>query len=365
MAASLRRLPSAANPLDLRSADLPRELALVARLLAVLLILSRTRPWDVFLPYVPWLDPAADPWILAAFRVGLVLVLITPWVRPGCALVGLSLMLGLLGNRPSHSVAHTFVAWGFLMLALSPGRREGFLLRAQVILVYAAAGLNKAVDPDWWNGGYVDTLLAERERHPGYLAAASHLPPLLFAQALGIGAILIEFALAACFAAPRWYGAGVALAVLFHGALLLLLNQTFGPFLGALLIVFLLFLPAPECFRLGAGFPALLARALQASDPSRGYERAPDGLRLGLEAVGDGTTLKGGAAWALMLTRHPLFAAGLVGLLTVQRFGPWPRLMLVVGLMSVAAVSLPRAVRRTLAAGPPTGDPRRPDPVRG
>jgi hypothetical protein len=235
------------NPLRLTGHALPPPLVLIARLLAMLLLLRGESPFRPYLPYVELLDrfppDTLGLFMRVATDVGYLLTLFTPFVRLGTGIAGSLHLVGLLGCRPCLSVAHTFVACLLLMIALSDRQTEGRLVRMQIALLYAGASLNKMVDPDWWNGRYFDALLIAHHQHALYTAVAEALPRGLLSTAMGVATIAVQAALAVCFVSPRAYTAGVLIGVVFHGAMLLLMQSTFGPFFGSLLIGYLAFLP--------------------------------------------------------------------------------------------------------------------------
>ncbi|HUF48181.1 MAG TPA: hypothetical protein VMM93_10215 [Vicinamibacterales bacterium] len=233
---------TALNPLRLAHPELPPALVIAARIVTLALILRGDSPFRVHLPVVGLLD-AVDPAGLdlatrGAAGIGYVLVLFSPLVRLGAGLSGSAYLLGLLACRPCHSVAHTFVACLLLVVALSSGATGTRVLRAQVVLLYAGAAFNKTFDVDWWNGRYFETLLIARHDHTLYAAATTWLPEGWLSIAMGLLTIVTQWLLAACFLRPRWTGAGVVLAIAFHGGMVLLLNATFGPFVIALIAAY-------------------------------------------------------------------------------------------------------------------------------
>lgn len=226
--------------------DLPAELVLMARMLGLTMLMRGPLPRGV--PYLPILEALGPPdhyrnALWAALGVGCALVLATGWTRLGSGLMGAALMLGLLGTRGGHSVADTYAACLLLMLALSNQATGTALLRWQVALLYAAAGMHKALDPDWWDGRTMHTLLVDRHGH-GWFSPLH--------QSLGLGSLLgavtigVQFLLAGCFLYRDLYRAGVVLALGFHTGMVLLLGTTFGPFFVALVASYQAFMPPPR-----------------------------------------------------------------------------------------------------------------------
>ena len=244
------------DPRSLRGTDLSPAALLVARMLGIGLVGQQVFPR--LLPYLPPLEWLGSPSgfrkvLSAASTLGLALLLASRFARLGCALMGGALLISLFACRPCQSVAHTYSACALLMLALSSRRTGTRLLQLQLVLLYAGATLNKALDPDWWNGRYFDAFLGVRHHHAAYLWLAEVLPPRLAGRLLGVASIAIEAAIAVCLLVPRWHLAGVALGVAFHTTMVLLLGSTFGPFYGALLASYLAFVPWPTRVAAGAG----------------------------------------------------------------------------------------------------------------
>jgi hypothetical protein len=244
------------NPLSLHGTDLAPIALLIARMLGIGLIGQQVFPR--MLPYLPLLESMGSSsgfrkTLAAASTLGLALLLASRFARLGCALMGGALLVSLFACRPCQSVAHTFSACALLVLALSSRRTGTRLLRLQVVVLYAGATLNKAFDPDWWNGRYFDAFLGVRHADALYLWLADVVPHRLAGRGLGIASIAIEAAIAVCLLVPRWHLAGVALAVSFHSVMVLWLGGTFGPFYGALIACYLAFLPWPANVQVGRG----------------------------------------------------------------------------------------------------------------
>jgi hypothetical protein len=192
----MRGFLTAANPLRLGGAAVPPELVLIARVLAVALVLLRVRPFPRHLPYLELLDRigserAFTTALYAAVAAGFLLLLFSRSVRFGCFLAGAAYLIGLLASRPQHSVAHTFVACVFLIIAMSSHTSGPRLFRAQVLLVYAGAVVNKALDVDWWNGRYFETFMIDRHAHALYTWAAAALPPMALSRFFGIATMAV------------------------------------------------------------------------------------------------------------------------------------------------------------------------------
>jgi hypothetical protein len=245
-------LAEAVNPLRLTGRALPPSLVLVARLLAALVLLRGEPPFRPYLPYLEFLDllpPDVLGFVLRrAAEAGCLLAIFSPFVRIGAGLAGSAHLIGLLACRPCHSVAHTFVACVLLAVSLSSHATGARILRGQVVLLYAGAAIAKTLDPDWWNGRYFDALLIGRHQLEWYRELGSWFPDGWVSTAIGGATIVIQWVLAVCFLLPRMTAFAIALGVVFHATMAVMIGTTFGPFMGALAIVYLAFLPAPGYF---------------------------------------------------------------------------------------------------------------------
>ena len=309
------------SPFRLQGTDLAPVAVLIARILALSLLGQEF--FHRHLPYLPWLDPWGSnsdfrSVVRTLSRIGLVLLLFPPWARLGSFLIGGVLLTGLLACRPCQSVGHTYVACALLILALSSHRTGVSLLRLQVVVLYGAATLNKALDIDWWNGRYFETLMIDRHGHALYAAASALLPGFLLPKARGIAGCAIEAAFTACFLRPAWYRLGVAIGVAFHGGGGGGLNGALRPLLPAIL----------------ASDPALLGWPARVETPF--FRWAPDWeprATSGGVAVLDGRRLDGLVALQRLLLVHPAFYYAIVALLHPRiPFGPSPATVVLVGL---------------------------------
>lgn len=269
--------PGDLNPLRLGGKSIPPNLVLIARFLGLTLLLMRELPSPRHLPYLEVLDALGSARqfhasLLLAAGLGYALLFFGPFIRSGCLLLGSAMLMGLIACRPCQSVAHSYVACLFIVISLSGHATGPWLVRMQVVVLYAGATLHKVLDPDWWNGRYFETLMIARHHHFLYSHAAAQLPPLSLSRAMGFATILTEAAIVACLLSRRWRDPGVLLGVFFHSIMVLLMNQTFGPFYAAIMVSYVAFLSWPERLELSAGrfaSASWLGRILPAIDPDR------------------------------------------------------------------------------------------------
>lgn len=216
-----------------------------ARILAVLLLWFG---WPVslpapFLPILPLFDAIGHPdavraVLRAAALLGAAGLLFGVRPRDASLLFGAAVLGKLLACRPTYYNNEVFVAAFFLMIGLeTPGRRPP-LLRAQLVLLYAGAGLNKLLDPDWRSGQFFE-VWTTLEHHAAYLQWKTHFAPMLLSRLFSWATILTELSLAALFCVPRATRPALLLGVAFHSVLVLFAGATFGFFYFALLSAYL------------------------------------------------------------------------------------------------------------------------------
>lgn len=223
------------NPLRLDGTRLPETLLLAARLLAI--VVGGYWPLE---RSVAMFDLLGELGTVEQFTltlrfgagVGILALLFTHWVRLGAALVGSTMLIGLLGALGAHSVAHTYLAAFFLIVSMSSHRVGSELLRLQLVVLYGGSALHKTFDLEWWNGAYFHTFLVVRHE----LLWLDYSVALV---AMGIGTIVVEWSLAFLFARDRTRRLAVTCAVVFHASITIITQVKFGPFLAALFVSFL------------------------------------------------------------------------------------------------------------------------------
>ncbi len=116
---------------------------------------------------------------------------------------------------------------------------------------------------DWWNGRYFTAFLIDHHANAIYVWAASLFPAGWLSTIMGVLTVVTQWVLAAAFLRPRWTPAGIAVGIVFHGAMVILLNNTFGPFMLALFASYVGLAwsdASDEGARAGPDLPARLAR---------------------------------------------------------------------------------------------------------
>lgn len=215
------------NPLRVDGTALPPGWLLAAKLLACWLFpgtrfLAAGPP---FLPFVPFLDaPAFASWLApataAVFYVAFACLLFNRAVRTACLAIAGCLLVHILGHRLAYANNAVFLGVFLFLIGLYDARTGLWPLRIQLVLVYFGASLNKALDPDWWNGRYFDTLMIDALGLGWYRSMASSLPAGWLGSSFGALTIATEATIGSTVLAARDGRAGVALMVTFHLAML-------------------------------------------------------------------------------------------------------------------------------------------------
>ena len=305
------------NPLRCSGFVLPEQLVVMARLLAT--ASAFLAPFPKFLPFLSILDriftSSGFDMLMMAVRIsGYVMVFFTPYVRTGCFALATMWLGGLVACQPCHSVGHTYLGFAFLMISLSNRTTGTSLLRAQLILLYAGAATNKALDGDWWNGRYFETLMITRYQNAFYQRLSEQLPPMTLSKLFGILTIATQAGLAILFSRRRWWPAALLTAVIFHSVMVVLVNQTFGPFFLAVMISCLAFVDWPEKMTIQWNPPRITSEHWEATG-LRAMQRAMFFSPLTLFVI----------VVLLMLDfRSGLLRNAAIGLMFVA-FYPWPR----------------------------------------
>jgi len=224
------------NPLRCGGTGLPPNLLIMAKAVAIALLLTnhvRLLPTP-FLPFLPWLD--AVPPLLFQRSIQVLLVasaaalLLNRRVRVSAFLLGLSLLAGVVASKAYYGNNKTFCGLILVLAGLHQPGRSPWMLRAQLVIVYFGAGLNKLLDADWRTGVFFHNWAANRLHQPVFLALEPLLPPLLLAKAMSWFTIVTELGLSAAFLVRRAYPVGIWFSLLLHSGMLLFTGSTFTLF---------------------------------------------------------------------------------------------------------------------------------------
>ena len=269
------------NPFRFGASDLPMPLLLVAKMLAAC-VLARLIWRDLpqpFLPFVSALDMfRSTPYLAWGMRlgalIGSVMVLLNYRVRAGCLLTGSAFLLGVLSSRIYFENNRMFLGCVFFLLGLYEHRTGTLLVRAQVILVFFSAGLNKLLDASWRSGLFFAYWGPTFIIKSLYFRFAAWLPQMAMPRAMSWATIVMEFSIAFGLMFRRTRLLAIWTGLLLALGMNVLTERTFGVFFYAMPICYLAFSEWPRAdiavlYDGGCGFCASTRRAFERFDLER------------------------------------------------------------------------------------------------
>jgi predicted DCC family thiol-disulfide oxidoreductase YuxK len=317
------------NPLRCTGTALPPNLLLMAKLVALALLLTghvRLLP-EPFLPFIPGVDAIPGPLFRGAlqtlFVVSALALLFNRSVRLSAVVLGAVMLLAVLSSKAYYGNNKTFCGLLLVLTGLSDARIGPRLIQWQVALVYFGAGLNKLMDPDWQSGRFFDHWAGSRLESPVYLGLAAALPPLVAAKFFCWSTIFVELGASGGLLAERTRAAAIWASILFQSALLLFTGTTFTMFFYGLQAAMLAFVAWPKAMTViydgDCGFCTKTKRFMERLDPDKLYDWRPaqsgvgerfgitrEQLRERLYLAAGGRIASGFRAFQLMLLYNPL-----------------------------------------------------------
>lgn len=305
---------------SLQGSALPPHLVLLARALGICVVLREWwHPAGVFLPFVGDAEAtgSAVTWSIRLTVLGLGLLLaLNRLVAPSAFALGTVLLLQIAGSRVYYANNRTFTALVLVLVGLCATTKLP-LVRYQVVLLYAAAALNKALDTDWRSGRYLDAFAATSSILDRTLHAVPGLETRTSAQLLSCAVILLEVALALAFCVPRLFPFAIFTGIAYHTGLVLTAQRTFGLFWYATAVSYLAFVRWPSApldvhMNPGRRGHRFLRAVLSRFDP--------DGGLAWHDSVGPFRTGAGRSGVVALLAacvRLPAFLLGVLGLLAL------------------------------------------------
>ena len=241
------------NPLRLGSTALPVPVLLMAKIVAVALLLTnhvRLMP-DPFLPFLGVMDAFAfsktfQLALKTVFVAAALAIIFNRAVRASSLILGSAILLAVVSSRAYYGNNKTMCGILLFMAGLWEPRLGTLFLRLQLSLVYFGAGLNKLLDPDWQSGQFFHHWAGSRLQQPVYLALAPMLPDLALAKLFCYSTFAIELALATMLFSPRLWPWAIWLNILFQAALLEFTGTTFTMFFYAMTAASLAFVVWPR-----------------------------------------------------------------------------------------------------------------------
>jgi hypothetical protein len=223
------------NPLKCRGTDLPLNLTILVKVLAMVLLLVnhvRILP-DPWLPFIPGLDlfpPLLFQRTLqTVFVVSAVAIVFNRRVRLASLVLGSTLLLAVVSSKAYYGNNKTFCGLMLLLAGLYQQGGPNFI-RWQLAITYFGAGLNKALDGDWHSGIFFENWAVNRLQQPWYIALDSKLPPLVLARFMCWTTIVTELATVPCLLIPSLQYWAILANIFFQSSLLLFTGTTFTLF---------------------------------------------------------------------------------------------------------------------------------------
>lgn len=216
------------NPVKL-SGMVNRMPVILARVLVLYLFGLGFGPWKInlidfpYLPFIAALD-LIPSWIFGMITGGIFwisscCILINFRVRLFSFLLGSTVLVLILSSKPLYSTSLVFASCLLIINSLKNG--GNWLPRIQLSIVYFGAGINKCLDPDWWNGSFFYFFGTEVFHLPYFQEMSSWFPTqLMLSQILGIMALFMELALGMAFLLLRSTTIPIIAGLFFHGAIL-------------------------------------------------------------------------------------------------------------------------------------------------
>ena len=239
------------NPLKCAGTDLPMNLTILVKALAIVLLLTnhvQSMP-DPWLPFIPGIDLIPGSLFRRTLQIALVTgslaIVFNRRVRLASLVVGTTMLLAIVSSKAYYGNNKTFCGLMFFFAGLyEPGGPH--FIRWQLALTYFGAGLNKALDGDWHSGVFFQNWAVNRLRHPWYIALDSVLPPLVLGKIMCWTTIVAELASVPLLLIPQLYFWGNLVNVLFQAGLLLFTGTTFTLFFYAMSAASLAFVVWPN-----------------------------------------------------------------------------------------------------------------------
>ncbi len=278
------------NPLRVTGTEMPPNILLACKLIVIAFLVNGqlSRLPGHFLPFFAVLDHMGSQSdfrhaLQAAFLVAAVALLVNRVPHLAAAVAGGTILVGTISSRIYFENNTEYTGLILLLAGLSLQGDRTRLLRYQVVLLYAAAALNKVLDVDWRSGQFFENWAAVTSLHATYHNVSTLFPHLVLAKLMAWSAICTEAALAVLFAIRRTFPYAAWLAVGYHSTLMLAAGRTFGMFYFSLLASYLA-IAAPWPATAGVVRLPHRLRLLRVLDTDRAFTWEP-GERLTVETA--------------------------------------------------------------------------------
>ena len=278
------------NPLKFSGTELPTELLIMVKSLALVALLTnhvRILP-DPWLPFVPGIDRIPpvlfQRTLQTVFLISALALIFNRRVRLASLAIGTAMLLAVVSSKAYYGNNKTFCGLMFFLAGLHVPGRQPWFLRWQLGITYFGAGLNKLLDGDWHTGVFFENWAVNRLHHSWYMALDTLLPPMALARFLCWTTIVTELGVVPCILLPRLYYWAICANILFQSGLLLFTGTTFTLFFYSMSAASLAFVtwpagPLPVLYDANSGFAESARKFFQRWDLERMFlwtPRQPD-----------------------------------------------------------------------------------------
>ncbi len=280
------------NPLSFRGAELPTELLILVKVLAlVVLLVNHVRilpdPWLPFVPGVDRIPPILFQRTLQTVFVTCALALVfNRRVKLASLILGATMLIGVVSSKAYYGNNKTLCALMFFLSGLYVPGRKPWMLQWQLGITYFGAGLNKLLDADWHSGIFFENWAVNRLHQPWYITLNSVLPPMVLARIMSWITIVTELAVVPAIFTQRLQYWAVCANILFQSGLLLFTGTTFTLFFYSMTAASLAFVAWPAApvtvgYDLDSSFVNQVRRVLQFCDADRRFCWTPHSRDMG------------------------------------------------------------------------------------
>jgi hypothetical protein len=239
------------NPLRCTGTGLPTNLAILAKVLAIAVLLTNhvrllPDPWLSFIPAIDSLPPLLFQRTLQIVFVASALAIIfNRRIQWASLAIGTTMLIAVVSSKAYYGNNKTFCGLMFFLVGLyKPGGPP--FLRWQLALTYFGAGLNKLLDHDWQTGVFFEFWAVRRLHEQAYMLLDSVLPAMWMGRFMCWFTIVTELGVVPLLLIRRLYFWGVLLNVLFQCGLCLFVGNTFTLFFYAMNAASLAFVTWPS-----------------------------------------------------------------------------------------------------------------------
>ena len=274
------------NPLKFSSDELPTELLILVKVLALVPLLTnhvRILP-DPWLPFVPGIDQIPpvlfQRTLRTLFVVSALALLFNRRVRLASLILGSTMLLAVVSSKAYYGNNKTFCGLMLFLTGLYVPGKQPWFLRWQLAITYFGAGLNKLLDGDWHSGVFFENWAVNRLHQSWYIALNSWLPPMLLARVMCWTTIVTELGVVPAILIPQLYSWAICANMLFQAGLLLFTGTTFTLFFYSMTAASLAFVtwpagPVPVLYDADRGFAARVRKCFQLWDADERFLWTP------------------------------------------------------------------------------------------